>query len=222
MIEPRNHAWMLEARELDRHVDRRGRRHGFEHLSPASTALIVVDMTPFFVDEHPFALGCCPRVERLAEATRRSGGTVAWTVPAEVDPSPARREFLGDRVAELYGQADARGPLHQRVWSGFAVDDADIVVEKTRPSAFFAGSSDLHAQLTARGIDTVVVCGTVANVCVEGTVRDASALDYRPILVADATAAVTDDMLNGTLRTVYRSFGDVRTTDEIVRLLDAA
>jgi len=220
MSDAARHRWAIEQREIDRHLARRGRSHGFETIDTRSTAMIVVDLTPFFVDSLPTALGVCPVVDELAAAMRRAGGLVAWTVPAFVDPSPARREFLGDEIAERYGAADASGPLRDRLWPGFTLDERDIVVEKLRPSAFFPGSCDLHEQLTARGIDTVVVCGTVANVCVEATVRDASALDYRPILVADATAAVTDDMLNATLRTVYRSFGDVRSATEVTTLLE--
>ena len=77
----------------------------------------------------------------------------------------------------------------------------------------------LAGLLDDRGIDTVVVCGLVTNVCVEATVRDASTLGYRPILVADASATTADAVHNATLHTVYRSFGDVRTCDEVLALV---
>jgi nicotinamidase-related amidase len=41
------------------------------------------------------------------------------------------------------------------------------------------------------------------------------------VLVADACAAVSDRAHNATLHTVYRSFGDVRTTAEVEALLEA-
>jgi len=37
-------------------------------------------------------------------------------------------------------------------------------------------------------------------------------------MLADPTAEGTDDMLNATLRTIYRSFGDFRPTSEIPQL----
>ena len=48
----------------------------------------------------------------------------------------------------------------------------DIVVDKL----FFSGfhNTDLDTILRARDIDTIVVCGTVTNVCCESTVRDAA------------------------------------------------
>ena len=66
-----------------------------------------------------------------------------------------------------------------------------------------------------------MITGTVAHVCCESTARDASVLDYRVIMVADANAAMRDQDLNATLHTIYRSFGDVRTTDELITLLTA-
>ena len=76
--------------------------------------------------------------------------------------------------------------------------------------------------LADRGIDTVVVTGTVTNVCVEGSVRDAATLGLRVILVADACAAMRDQDHNAALHVVYRSFGDVRTTAEVVDLVRGA
>jgi nicotinamidase-related amidase len=49
--------------------------------------------------------------------------------------------------------------------------------------------------------------------------RDASTLGYRVIMEADANAAMRDEDLNATLHTIYRSFGDVRPTGEVLRLL---
>ncbi len=65
----------------------------------------------------------------------------------------------------------------------------------------------------------MIVAGTVTNVCVESTVRDASTLGLRVIVSADACAARRDKDHNATLHTVYRSFGDVRATSEIVALV---
>ncbi len=59
----------------------------------------------------------------------------------------------------------------------------------------------------------------MANVCCEATARAASALGYRVIMVADANAAMRDEDLNATLHTIYRSFGDVRPTSELLELI---
>jgi nicotinamidase-related amidase len=216
-----HHDWCIEQREIDRQVSRRGRRHAYESLDPRTTALVVVDVVPFFVEESPYVRGILPNIDRLAGVVRAAGGTVCWVVPRTTSPSPTRREFYGERVAEMYARSGGEGPARERLWTGLDVQPADVVVDKPGPSAFFPGTCALHDHLTARGITTLVVTGTVTNVCVESTVRDAAALDYRVVLVADACAAVRDRDHNATLHVVYRSFGDVRSTEDVIGLVDA-
>lgn len=215
------HAWRIEDREYARHEARRGRRHAFTSLTPGRTALVVVDLVPFFLVDNPYARAIVPQVNRLAAGLRDAGGTVVWAVPSAEHPSPARLEFLGPQVAEAYRRSGGPGEPRDRPAPAAQVATGDLVVEKSAASAFFPGHSPLAGLLDERGIDTVVVCGLVTNVCVEATVRDASTLGYRPILVADASATTTDAVHNATLHTVYRSFGDVRTTAEVLALVAA-
>jgi len=209
------HDWHIGEREYARHEQRRGRRHAYETLEPGRTALVVVDLVDFFVRENPYAAGVVPVVNRLAGAVRDAGGLVVWVVPAQEEPTPVRVEFFGPEVAATYAAPGADLAADLDVLPG------DPVVRKSGPSAFFPGASVLTELLSVRGIDTVVVCGTVTNVCVESSVRDASTLGYRVVMVADACAAVSDAMHNASLTTVYRSFGDVRTADEVAALLTA-
>ncbi|MCC5953632.1 MAG: cysteine hydrolase [Acidimicrobiia bacterium] len=213
------HDWHIDQREYERHQERRGRRHAFEVLDHRRTALVVVDMIPFFVEENPYARGIVANIERLAEALRAAGGVVAWVVPGADLVPPARVEFLGPAVAERYRTSGGSGTPRARLWHEFDVGPDDLVLEKSSPGAFFPGRCELPHRLEDLGVDTVVVTGTVANVCCESTVREASVLGYRVVMVADANAAVRDEDLNATLHTVYRSFGDVRTTDEVIGLL---
>ena len=214
-----DHAWLVEEREYARHEARRGRRHAFEHLDPRRTALVVVDLVPFFVRESAYVRGIVPRVERLASALRSAGGVVAWVVPGYTPPSAKDREFFGDEVAERYARSGGDGPPRSRVDPSLAVARDDLVVEKTARSAYSPGSSDLPALLAGRDVDTLVVTGTVTNVCVEDTVRDASTAGLRVILVADACAAMRDQDHNATLHVVHRSYGDVRPTVEVLDLI---
>ncbi|MEZ5220369.1 MAG: isochorismatase family cysteine hydrolase [Ilumatobacteraceae bacterium] len=213
------HVWAIDEREYARHETRRGRRHAFEQIDAIRAALVVADMVPFFVNENPYARGIVPNIQRLARAIRSAGGVVAWVLPATDPPSPVRVEFLGAEIAERYRASGGDGPLRDRLWHEFDVDDSDLLVEKRSAGAFFPGRCELPALLDAAGVDTVIVAGTVANVCCESTLRDAAALGCRTIMLADANAAITDRDLNATLHTVYRSFGDVRTTDEVVTLI---
>jgi nicotinamidase-related amidase len=214
-----DHDWFVDEREYRRHEERRGRRHAFEHLDARRTALVVVDVVPFFVRESAYVRGIVPRVNALAGALRRAGGVVAWVVPGHSEPSAKDREFFGDEVAELYARSGGSGPPVSRLEPGLDVWSDDLAVEKTARGAWSPGSSDLPGLLASRDVDTIVVTGTVTNVCVEDTVRGASAAGLRVILVADACAAVRDRDHNATLHIVYRSYGDVRSTEDVLGLI---
>lgn len=214
------HDWSIEEREYRRQQERRGRRHGFEALDPTRTALLVIDLVAFFIDENDYARGIVPNINQLSDVLRRAGGTVAWVVPAPWEPSEMKTELLGQRIEELYRSSGGTGSPRERVWKDLVTDDTDLFVEKRASSAFFPGRCPLHELLQERDIDTVLITGTLANVCCEATARDASTLDYRTIMVADANAARRDQDLNATLHTIYRSYGDVRPTAEIITLID--
>ncbi len=210
------HAWRIDEREYVRQERRRGRRHAYSCLAPERTALVVIDMVPFFVAESPYALGIVPNIARLATALRDAGGLIAWVLPAG---TPAREEFYGERAAKLFDRSFGSGPLRERLWPAFEVHDHDTIVQKTAASAFFPGRCPLPDVLDERGIDTVLITGTVTNVCCESSARDASTLGYRVIMVADANAASRDEDHNATLRTIYRSFGDARPTTDVLDLI---
>lgn len=218
-MERRTHDWRIEQREYDRQESRRGRRHAYLSLDPPHTALVVVDMVPFFVTENEYTYGIVPNIARLASALRDAGGTVAWVLPARTEPTAVAVEFFGREVAEVFAASGGQGPLRSRLWHEFVVDEADLLVEKTAASAFFPGACTLPDRLRERGITTVIITGTVTNVCCESSARDASTLGYRVLFAADANSARRDEDHNATLYTVYRTFGDVRTTDEIVGLI---
>ncbi len=213
-----DHAWHVEQREIDRQISRRGTRHAWESLDPSRTALVVVDVVPFFFQDNPYLPGIVPRINTIAAALRSAGGTVAWVVPGRPERRRLDDELRGAEIAEVFRGSGGEGPVRERLWPELDALDGDVYAEKTTFSAFFPGRSDLHEQLQARGTENLVVTGTVTNVCVEGSVRDAHELGYRVVLVADACAARRDQDHNAALYTTYRTFGDVRPTAEVVKL----
>jgi nicotinamidase-related amidase len=220
--EPRTHAWHIEDREYARQEERRGRRHAFERLDPRRTALVVIDMVPFFVSESGFCRAIVPNISRIAASLRAAGGTVAWVLPGAAEPSIMTIEFFGPEVAEMFRRSGGDGPPATRLWHEFEIHDGDILVEKTSASAFFPGRCSLPSVLASREIDTVLITGTVTNVCCESSARDASTLGYRVIMVADGNAARRDQDHNASLHTIYRTFGDVRATADVIDLIDAS
>lgn len=214
------HTWYIDPKQYARHEQRRGKRHAYQTIRASATALVVIDMIPFFVNENPYCRGIVPNIARLASILRAAGGTVAWVLPAvETSVSDVKREFFGDTMADVYNSSAGSGSLRERIWHEFDVLPSDLMIEKSSPSAFFPGYSPLHSILKENNIDTVLITGTVTNVCCESSARDASTLGYRVIMIADANAGISDESHNAALHTIYRSFGDVRPTEEVVGLI---
>jgi ureidoacrylate peracid hydrolase len=216
---------------IDRALERRGTRYVHQNLDPSKTALIVVDLQNGFMVEEvaaayvPAAAEIVPNVNRLAAAVRRTGGKVFWikqTVDAASEVAwsewlammtPATRRNLTANLAP--------GSRGHEIYPDLEVMPEDEVVQKYRFSAFVQGASDLPQRLRAQGYDTVLITGTVTNVCCESSARDAMMLNFTTIMVSDGNAARTDEEHNATLSTFLAIFGDVMDTDFLIERLEA-
>jgi ureidoacrylate peracid hydrolase len=223
------HTLSIPQSVVDRVVARRGREHVYDELDPAKTALVVVDMQNAFMlpgVAHalcPMAEKIVPNINRLAETVRRTAGKVIWIKTTFKDDAlknwstyfeMVKPEQGAKRVAAL--TADSRG---HELWATLDVRPDDLIVEKNRFSAFIQGSSSLAEVLRDRGLDTVLITGTVTNVCCESTARDAMMLNFKTIMVTDGNAAVTDEDHNASLCAFYLTFGDIMSTDMLVTRL---
>lgn len=222
MFRTESHDWCIDEREYLRQENHRGRRFAYPDLDPRRTALVVIDMVPFHVAGNPYCRGIVPRINTLARALRTADGTVAWVLPEAGAPDPHAIGFFGAERAETYSRSGGYGPPHSRLWPDLEIGDLDVFAEKSAFSAFFPGRCPLPELLEQRNIDTVLITGTVTNVCCESSARDASTRGFRVIMVADANAARRDRDHNATLHTIYRSFGDVRPTSEVLDMIEAA
>lgn len=209
---------------------RRSDAHPFRRFDPTSAALLVVDMQNGFVDPNyagavPEARSIVPNINRLASSMRRAGGTVVW-----IQNSASRTDLDGwDAVFDHFMTPEIRQDLVDSLTEGrpgfdlvpeLEVHPSDLQVIKNRFSAFIQDASDIESRLGERGIDTVLITGTVTNVCCESTARDAAMRNFKVVMVADANAARSDEEHNASLNNLFNMFADVLTTEEIVGHLD--
>lgn len=216
---------------LDRILTRRGQLHIHNQLDPARTALVVIDMQNAFVHPAsptvvPVAREIVPNINRLAAAVRERGGTVAWVC------TTFTRETINDWSALFGGVysaqfgeavvsslcADADG---HALWPALDVREGDWTVSKNRFSAFLPGASDLDARLKRAQIDTVVLCGTLTNICCDSSARDAMMRNFHVVMVADGNAALSDADHNASLTALAQTFADVMSTDDVITRLTA-
>lgn len=210
----------IDHRIVAKVLRRRGRLHAYETLNAHKTALVVIDMVEASVEADPICRTIVPQINGLAQAVRSAGGRVAWVRPAPSDaPAPGLVAIVGEERARLFQEQarpdDPRAALH----AGLAVAAADLGAVKSGASAFFPGKCALHEALREGGIDTVLIAGTVTNVCCESSARDAVELGYTVVMISDALAGHAFGLHEATLATFYRIFGDVRPAHEIAGIL---
>jgi ureidoacrylate peracid hydrolase len=211
---------------IDRVLKRRDSLHVFTDIDPARTAHVIVDLQNGFMAEGqpaeiPAAREIIPNVNRISAALRDAGGLVVYiqnTIDAAAKEAWSNwfTFMSGAKRKEAMEAAFADGSYGHSLWPGLAVLPGDIKVKKNRFGAFVPGSSDLHAILQKRKMDTVIITGTATNVCCESTARDAMMMNYKVIFVSDGTATHSDDEHNATLGIMLSNFADVMSTNEVV------
>ncbi len=210
---------------------RRGGAPVFPDLAGSKTALVVIDlqnafMLPGMPMELPHARDIVGNVNRLAAATRDAGGCVIWV---RINFAGQRESWsvwferlMSPQVSESMIAALSPGDPGFELHRALDVHAEDVVLDKTRFSAFAPGSSEIETVLRARGIDTLVIAGALTNTCCESTARDAMMRNYRVLVVADANATRSDEEHNAALANVARVFGEVVMTDDVVKRLAAS
>ena len=174
--------------------------------------------------EIPAAREIVPNINRLADALRKAGGLVVWVRTVSNDDSFKNWSHFHDilntpqRKARRH-EAMKEGAFGSKLWPELDVRAEDLIVCKTRYSAFIQGSSSLEAELRSRGITAVWVGGTSTNTCCESTARDAMLLDFRTTMISDANADHNDEEHNATLINFCINFGDVASTDDLLARL---
>lgn len=210
-------------------LKRREKIHIYDKLDATRTALVVIDMQNAFCKPQGVlsvdsARSIVPNVNRLAEATRSRGGSVFWVQmkiasearwPIYLGEIVTRREPIDRILQDLSPTSEGTA-----LWPELDVREDDTLVEKDRFSAFLPSACNLTELLDDKGIDTVIIVGTLTNVCCESSARDAAMQDYRVVFVSDANAARDHESQTRSLEAIGQFFGDVRTTDETIRLLE--
>jgi len=217
------HRYVMPESVKDRVLRRQGKLFSHDTIEAGRAALVVVDMQNYFCAEGfpaevPLSRGIVPNINRMARAMRAAGGTVVWV---QTDSAEALARWgkhhtfmlTPERVQKRLAGLDSAAEGF-RLFGDLEALPGDLRVKKVTYSAFMPGSSDIDAQLGARGIDTVLIAGTATNVCCESSARDAMLRDYRVIMLSDANATWTDEEHAATLNSFAMFFGDVMSIDE--------
>jgi nicotinamidase-related amidase len=190
-------------------------------IDPSRSALIVVDMQNDFVRvgaplEVPDARATIEPTRQTIELFRKLGRpivftrfiagpkeTLLWKWSPELRPpvSCCKPGFMR-RYGDADGELDCIAVIDE-----LPVEPGDYVVDKYWYGAFFR--TNLYDILLSEHVDTVVVCGTVTQICVEETARQAFHLGLKTVMLSDGVSSYDPEMHAATLKNFALKFGIV-------------
>jgi len=185
-------------------------RAGPLELAATETALIVVDMQNDFVHPEgslfvPAAPATIPVIRSLLERAREAGARVVFTQDWHSEDDPEFTIWPRHAVAGSWGA---------EVVAELAPLPNETRIRKLRYDAFYG--TPLEHLLRTWGVKSLIVVGTVANICVLHTAGSAALRWFEVVVPEDAVSALTPFDQQAALRQIdflYR--GKVTTAAKI-------
>ncbi|MFB6184254.1 MAG: cysteine hydrolase family protein [Haloarculaceae archaeon] len=186
------------------------------HFDADDTALVVVDMQNGFC--HPDGSLYAPAsedaidpVSDLVDRAHDAGARVAFTRDVHPPEQFADAHYYDE--FDRWGEHVLEGSWEAELVAELDPADEDVVVVKHTYDAFYR--TELEGWLESHGVDDLVICGTLANVCVLHTAGSAGLRDYRPVLVEDAVGYIEADHREYALEHADWLFGEVVGRDDV-------
>ncbi len=185
-------------------------------LDPTRTAVVVVDMQNAFCHSDgslyaPDSEAAIAPVSTLVDRAHNAGASVVYTrdvhPPEQFDDAHYYDEF------ERWGEHVLEGSWDAELVDALDPQPTDHIVEKHTYDAF--QQTELDGYLSARGIDDLLFCGTLANVCVLHSAGSAGLRDYRPIIVEDALGYLEAEHRDYAVEHADWLFGETTTLEAI-------
>lgn len=178
-------------------------------------AILVVDMLNDFVTgalKCDRGLAIVPHVAKLCDDARKHGVPVIFCNDAH---NPGI-----DREFEIWGPHALVGTQGAEVIPELKLDvKKDFVVPKKRYSGFFGTSLDLL--LKELGVDTVIMSGLHAHMCVRHTSADAFQLGYNVIAAVDCMDSFTKEDYEMGIKYLHDVYGaKLLTAAEVEKLYE--
>ena len=197
------------------------------------TALLIIDPYNDFISEGgkiwdrikgvAEANDCVPHMLQLLTTARKAGLRVFYAMHRRYRPGDYE---TWKYIAPIQQAAWSRKAFEYGTWGGefrseFKPQPGEIVAQEHWCSSGFA-NTDLDLLLKKHGIHKLIVIGLIAHTCVEATVRFAAELGYGAVVVKDATADYTEEMMHAALVTNLPNYASaIVTTDEVVNALSS-
>ena len=198
-------------------------------LEPGRTALLIVDMQRGFVEagaamEVPAARDVVAAIQRLLVVFRARRLPIVFSEFVYSEPLPL---LVGEVHPEHrpaapgaptgFGRPSSaclEGDPSTDTIAELAPGAGEAVIRKRWYDAF--AGTPLDGALRAHGVSSLVVTGTMTDICVLATVVGAFNREYRLTVVEDAVATLSPEIQRAALDIIRRAYGRVVSSKEVI------
>lgn len=186
-------------------------------MNPKKTALLVIDVQNSFVEEgSPNQIKTIEadlgKLKGFIDFCREKGIKVIYTRHCF---DPKNNLIEAKLFPKEMNEALTKGTHGWEIHDKIRPEKKDIIIDKHRYDAFF--NTKLNEILRSRGVENVIITGTITQVCCESTARSAMFYDYNIIFCSDLNFSFDKELHERTLKVLKRSFGSVMSSEEAMK-----
>ena len=180
-------------------------------LDLSKTALLVLDMQTYFLDESshafvPSSPTIISSIKKLINKMKQSNRPIIFTQHIDNDDEKnMMKKWWKGAINNNSKLSNVNKELYNTSFK---------IVQKHQYSAFF--ETELEAILIDQNVDQILITGVMSHLCCETTARDAFMRGFEIFFVVDATATYNEELHIGTLRSISHGFGVCVSTEEIL------
>jgi bifunctional isochorismate lyase/aryl carrier protein len=181
-------------------------------LQLQNAALLVIDMQKYFVDKAsrayvPSADTLTQKIKKLIDTFDKNNRPIIFTRHIDVEGS-LMEKWWQENIKEDDPMSEIAHDLE--------ANRGEVVI-KHQYDAFL--DTNLEMILDNKGVEQVVICGVLTNLCCETTARSAFMRGFEVYFTVDGTATYKKEMHKATLLNLSYGFAIPVTVSEVIKLL---
>ncbi len=197
-------------RYISEHVRLRERK-----FNPGTSALLVLDMQKYFLDESshawiPSSAVISEKITLLIEKFREINRPVIFTRHLNTEENAG---MMGKWWRELMLKENELTEISEK----FSPETGEIVI-KNSYDAFH--NTSLKEILLKKRCDNVVICGVMTHLCCDTTARSAFINGFEVFFTVDGTTTYNEELHRASLLGLAHGFASVVQINELIKQID--